>query len=184
MGELTAPLTRSRHPLETAPAGNLITDVMRERTGAAVAIQNRGGIRCDLAAGTVTRRDLFEILPFGNHLVTVTLTGAELMATLRRAVEGQAHSGLEFSGLVLEVREGARGNKLLRVMVGDELLVSGREYRVTMNSFLAGGGDAYLELSGERDRVDDRTILRVVLEEAFAGGDALTPLTENRYRRR
>jgi 2',3'-cyclic-nucleotide 2'-phosphodiesterase (5'-nucleotidase family) len=184
VGELATPLSRSRHPLETAPAGNLITDVMRRRTDADVALQNRGGIRCDLAAGPVTRRDLFEILPFGNHLVTVTLTGAELLATLRRAVEGQAHSGLEFSGLVLEVREGTSGNEVLGVAIGGEPLALKREYRVTLNSFLAGGGDAYLELGGELNRVDDRAALRDVMEEAFAQAGVLTPPTENRYRRR
>ncbi len=184
VGELGAALLRSRHPLETAPAGNLITDVMRARTGADVALQNRGGIRCDLAAGTVTRRDLFEILPFGNHLVTVTLTGAELLATLRRAVEGQAHSGMEFSGLVLEVREGAAGHRVLGARVGGEPLAPEREYRVTMNSFLAGGGDAYLELGSERRRVDERTALRDVMAEAFAEHGTITPPTENRYLRR
>lgn len=184
VGELATPLLRSRHPLDTSPAGNLITDLMRARSGADVALQNRGGIRCDLAAGPVTRRDLFEILPFGNHLVTVTLTGAELEDCLRRAVEGRAHSGLEFSGLTLDVRVTAGGaNKLLGVVVGGEPLEADRDYRVTVNSFLAGGGDAYLELGGERERVDDRVPLREVLEQAFASQKAITPPTDNRYRR-
>jgi hypothetical protein len=54
---------------------------------------------------------------------------------------------------------------------------------VTVNSILAGGGDAYLELGGERERVDDRVPLREVLEQAFASQKAITPPTDNRYRR-
>ena len=183
VGELRGPLTRGRDPFATSPAGNLITDVMRERAGADVAIQNRGGIRADLPAGPVTRRQLFQVLPFDNHLVTVTLTGAELLALLRKGVEGEGHSGLEFSGMLIELARGAGRPRLVRILVGEreQPLEPGRRYTVATNSFTAGGGDGYGVLAAGREREVDPILLRDLLERAFEDGP-LTPPGANRYR--
>jgi len=183
VGRLDAPLGRNLGRYVSSPAGNLVADVMRERLGADVAIQNRGGLRRDLSPGPVTRRDLFELLPFGNHLVCMTLTGAELAACLSAAIEGTAHTGLEFSGLVAEVTVDAAGNgELARLLVGGAPVDPEGEYRVVTNSFLAGGGDAYPGLSGGRDRREDPAPLRAVLEEHFRARDSVRPPTEDRYR--
>jgi len=180
VGELTAPLTRARSSTESSPAGNLIADTFREHFDAECAFQNRGGIRCDLPKGPVTRRDLFEILPFGNHLVLLELRGDRLEGTLRQAVEGTAHSGLEVSGLTLEVSAGERP-KLERVLVGGDPLDPERIYRVATNNFLAEGGDNFLLLSEAESVTHDRVFLRALLERRFKGG-SLTPPTDNRYR--
>jgi 5'-nucleotidase/UDP-sugar diphosphatase len=153
---------------------------MVEYFDADCAFQNRGGIRCDLPQGPVTRRDLFEILPFGNHLVLIELRGEPLLGTLRQAVEGTAHTGLEVSGLTLVVKEGDPP-KLESVLVGGEVLDPERVYRVVTNSFLADGGDNY-SLRGEVESLShDPTLLRELLERRFAGG-AVTPATDDRYR--
>jgi len=182
VGRLAAPLERNLGRYRSSPAGNLLTDVMRARFGADVAIQNRGGIRCDLAAGEVTRRDLFELLPFGNTLVAMTLSGAELTACVRAAVEGTAHSGLELSGLVVEVAvDDDENGRLVRLLVGGEPVEPDRDYRLVTNSFLAGGGDAYPGLSEGRDRREDPAPLRDLLEEHLATAGAVSPPTEDRY---
>ena len=59
-------------------AGNLIADTFRQHFDADCAFQNRGGIRCNLPKGLVSRRDLFELLPFGNHPVLLELKGVHL----------------------------------------------------------------------------------------------------------
>lgn len=180
VGELAAPLDRARSSLESSAAGNLITDAMVEHFDADCAFQNRGGIRCDLPQGPVTRRDLFEILPFGNHLVLIELRGEPLLGTLRQAVEGTAHTGLEVSGLTLIVKEGDPP-KLESVLVGGEALDLERVYRVVTNSFLADGGDNYILLGEVESLSHDPTLLRELLERRFAGG-AVTPATDDRYR--
>jgi len=183
VGRLEAPLERNLGRYRSSPAGNLVTDVMRARLGADVAIQNRGGIRRDLAAGLVTRRNLFEILPFGNHLVAMTLSGAELEACVQAAIEGTAHTGLEFSGLVAEVAVEAGGNgRLVGLLVGGEPLDANRDYRVVTNSFLASGGDAYPSLGDGRDRREDPAPIRAALEEYFRACDSVLPPIEERYR--
>jgi len=180
VGELAGPLDRARSSIESSAAGNLIADALAEHFDADCGFQNRGGIRCDLAKGPVTRRDLFEILPFGNHLVLLELRGDHLEGTLRQSVEGTAHTGLEVSGLILEVT-GGESSKLLRVLVGGEPLDPKRIYRVATNNFLAEGGDNYLLLAEAENVTHDPILLRELLERRFAG-DPVTPPTDDRYR--
>ena len=180
IGELAAPLERARSSVESSGAGNLIADAFRAHFDADCAFQNRGGIRCDLPRGPVTRRDLFELLPFGNHPVLLELEGVHLEATLRQAVEGTAHTGLEVSGLTLDVASGDEP-KLLGVLVGGEPLDPARVYRVVTNNFIAEGGDNYQMLSEAKSVTHDQILLRTLLERSFADGP-LTPPTDNRYR--
>jgi 2',3'-cyclic-nucleotide 2'-phosphodiesterase (5'-nucleotidase family) len=180
VGKLAAPLARGRSAFTSSPCGNLVTDAMRARTKADFAFTNRGGLRADLPAGPVTRRYLFQVLPFGNHLVTFELTGRELIALIEDSVEGRRQTGLEISGARIEVRRTGGGYDVVRVLVGGEAVKASGAYRVTTNSFLAGGGDGFRELEERKGRVEDPVLLRQMLEEAFDGG-TLTPPSENRY---
>ena len=189
LGRLEAPLTRAKSPYESSNAGNFITDAMRRYAEADVAIQNRGGIRCDLPAGELDRRGLFELLPFGNNLVVFSLTGAQLEAVVKRGVEGMAHSGLEFSGMQVSVAlqeavDGAERKEIARlagIRVGGQPLAREAVYRVATNSFLAGGGDGYIELAATKARAVDPILLRDLLATVFEGGAAVAASTEARY---
>ena len=66
--------------------GNLIADAQRAAAGADVAVMNNGGIRADLRAGPVAYGALFEVQPFANMLVRVTVRGADLRAYLESFV--------------------------------------------------------------------------------------------------
>ena len=181
IGWLESPLTRAEHPLHSSPAGSLITDLMRARTGADVAIQNRGGIRASLQRGVVTRRDAFAMFPFGNHLVTLTMKGAELDRCMRRAIEGESRRGPEFSGMTVELRRVGEAAEIVRLLVGGEPLDLERSYRVVTNSFLAHGGDGYEEFDRCRKRADDPVLLRDVLEAHLTSVEKVRPPADNRY---
>ncbi|MDG1499489.1 MAG: bifunctional UDP-sugar hydrolase/5'-nucleotidase [Planctomycetota bacterium] len=181
VGVLSRRLGRSRGTVSSA-AGNWITDIMRRRTSSDVAIQNRGGIRRDLEAGPVVRRDLFEILPFGNTLTTMELTGAELFATVESAITDKSHSGIEFSGMT------AIWDKEGELTVLSDLLIAGvpveltAKYQLATNSFLAGGGDRYLpESVTTRAKLDTGILLRDLCEEALGQGAGEVIPVENRY---
>jgi 5'-nucleotidase len=182
IGELLAPAERAKD-LTSGTAGNMIADVLRDYTRADVALMNRGGIRTDMQAGKVTRRDVFEIMPFDNSVVVLKLTGAELTSMVRNAVEGKAHSGIEMSGMIAEVAVDSAGKRaLMGIKVGDFKLDAAREYRVAMNSFMADGGDAYIaKVSTGPKRVDDATLIRDVLERYFLTRGKVMPAAENRY---
>ncbi len=183
IGELAVTAERAKDPLASSAMGNLLADIVREFARADVGLMNRGGIRADLQAGPITRRDVFEVMPFDNNVVVVKLTGAELTSLVRNAVEGKSHSGIEVSGITIEVRVAASGERTLAgVRVGAEPVDTAKTYRVAMNSFMADGGDAYMEKvpPGEK-RTDDVTLLRDMLEEHFVHKKVVTAATDNRY---
>lgn len=181
VGELTVALKRGGGT-RSSTAGNLVADVCRGYTGAEVALMNRGGIRRDVAAGAVTRRDVFELLPFDNHLVTITLTGAELAECLRRSVENEAHSGLEVSGLEIEFTETSEGVRYAGATVGGRSLAPETSYTVTVNSFMAQGGDDYLSTDSGSARIEHPAFMRDVLEETLLAQGRLAASDEQRYR--
>lgn len=183
VGRLAAPLTRAKGPLASSSAGNFLADALRRHAVADVGLMNRGGIRTDLDAGPVTRRHAFELCPFENNVTVLKLTGAELTAMIAKSVEGTAHSGLEVSGLLVEAAIDAQGNRTLTGLeVGGQPVDPAREYRVALNSFLADGGDAYVEKvpPGPR-RKDDLIIMRDLIEETFRNQETVVPDAGNRY---
>jgi len=66
--------------------GSFVTDVMRERSGAEVALTNAGGLRADLPEGAITKGDVLDALPFVNNLVTVEMTGAQLREVVEQGL--------------------------------------------------------------------------------------------------
>ncbi len=139
-----------------SPAGRLIADAHLAATraiGAQVAFTNTGGIRSDLRPrgpdGTVTYGDLFTMQPFGNILVTMTLTGTQFKALLEsqwRGTSAQPHFLQPSSTLAYVWQEdAAHGARIPE----ESIAIEGRpwradaEYRVTVNSYLAAGGDRF-----------------------------------------
>jgi 5'-nucleotidase / UDP-sugar diphosphatase len=181
VGVLSTDLGRSRGTV-SGSAGNWITDIMRARLGSDVAIQNRGGIRSDLTAGVLTRRDLFGIAPFGNTLVEVELTGADLLETAKRATMDTRHSGIEMSGMTVQYAGAWPDGEVVGVRIGGEPVDPTRVYRVATNSFLVGGGDEYFPESIEvAKKLDTGLMLRDLLEEALREGAGERIDTSNRY---
>jgi len=156
VGRIAAPIERLAADQGDSPAGRLIADAHLAATrsnGAQVAFTNTGGIRSNLVPrppdGAVTYGDLFTMQPFGNTLVTMTLTGAQLKALLEsqwRGTPARPHFLQPSSTLTYAWRDdrpaGAR-------VIEDSIRIEGRpwrpdgRYRVTVNSYLAAGGDRF-----------------------------------------
>ncbi len=143
--------------------GNVIADAQLAATddeaGAVAAFMNPGGVRADLDAGDVTYEEAFTVQPFANNLVTLDLTGAQLACLLEQ--QFQVGRTLYPSATVSYVVDpggtsavpGADPCTGTRVVDGSlELggvpVVAGETYRVTVNNFLAGGGDGFSVLTG------------------------------------
>jgi 5'-nucleotidase len=124
--------------------GNLIADAQRASEGAEIALMNAGGIRTSLDRGEITWGELFAIQPFSNTLISMDLTGAQIV----RALEQQWSSGLthflEVSGLeyAWDSRKPVGGRVERVTILGAPLATEGR-YRVVVNSFLASGGNGF-----------------------------------------
>lgn len=126
--------------------GNLIADAQRAAAHADVGVMNNGGIRTELRAGPVLYGMLFEVQPFGNMLVRLTVTGRDLHRYLESLVARGAPR-VHVSGVVarydLTRREGAR---IVSATVGGAPLDDAREYTVAFTDFMATGGEG-LELA-------------------------------------
>ncbi|MDX1579821.1 MAG: 5'-nucleotidase C-terminal domain-containing protein [Gemmatimonadota bacterium] len=142
VAELAEPLSKPRRG--DFPLGRLIADAQRAATGAQVAVMNNGGIRVPLEAGPVTYADLFEVQPFGNTLVRLRLSGANLLAALEHALEDEG-TGAQVSGLTVRYDPDApRGEAILEARLRDGTLRAADEvYDVTVNDFMATGGAGY-----------------------------------------
>ena len=139
---LDTPLPRGS---QESAIGNLFTDAMRQSMpGADVALHNVvGGLRADLRAGPLTYGRLYEVFPFDNRVVGLTLTGGEL----RRVVAAQLQPGpptVGVSGIRVQARC-AGGSLVVTVRTASgEAIEDGRRLLVATTDFLATGGDGIL----------------------------------------
>ncbi len=133
--------------------------------GSVVAFMNPGGIRTDLVAGPVTFADVFAVHPFGNLLVTMTLRGDQIHALLEaqwRISDGEEDATvLQISGGSAYTwhPERAPGERVdpAEVKIAGQPLDLDARYRVTVNDFLAGGGDGFDVLREGADPVEHGT---------------------------
>lgn len=134
---------------EESNMGNYIADEMREATDADVALMNGGGIRTDsqYGPGALTQRDILNILPFGNELTVLEVTGGTLLAALENGVsEVERLSGRfpQVSGMQFTYDPSNEvGNRIVEVSLGGESVDPEATYTVATNNFVAGGGDGY-----------------------------------------
>ena len=158
VGRLGAALPRDASPAGESPLGQVIADAQLASTkdaGAVVAFMNPGGIRAALpmpADGQLRYDDLFSVQPFYNNLVTMTLTGNQLLQLLEQQWAGQGSGGR-----ILHVSRGfgyrwdnARpvGQRVVpgSVMLGGKPLDPLSNVRITVNAFMASGGDGFAVL--------------------------------------
>ncbi|GEN54518.1 cell wall-binding repeat-containing protein [Halobacillus faecis] len=158
VGETTVALNGERSDVRQGETnlGNLITDSMLAKAQKAVpettiAIQNGGGIRASISEGDITMGEVLTTMPFGNQLVTLELTGEQLMASLENGVSDLENMGGRFaqvSGLKYTFdRNQPAGDRIVEVQTktddGYKALDMNGTYTVATNAFIADGGDGY-----------------------------------------
>ncbi|WP_412540884.1 bifunctional metallophosphatase/5'-nucleotidase [Longispora sp. K20-0274] len=169
LGFIAGDVPRSLSSIVETPLGDMIADAQLAATsapdkgGAQIAFMNPGGIRADLTFaqsgsegnGVVTYGEAFTVQPFNNYVDTVSLTGAQIVTVLNQQFTG-ANAGT--------------GKKVLQVSTGFTYTVTGLStvsdvrlngvpldpaatYRVSINSFLADGGDGFPELAKHTNKL-------------------------------
>lgn len=127
--------------------GNFIADAQRAAANSDIAVMNNGGIRTDLRAGPATYGTFFELSPFGNVLVRLTVTGAELAGYLERVVSRNALNAHISGAIVRFDPSRPAGSRVLSVTIGGATLNPSSTYTISMSDFMVTGGDG-LSLSG------------------------------------
>lgn len=150
VAEAAVPLSKSQNRAGESLLGDLVADALRAAMGTDFAVTNPGGIRADLDAGPVTWGALFAIYPFTNsQLVRLNLTGQQLYDLLEQQWHGQPFPRvLQISGFSY-TWDGARplGSRVVEVRREGVPIDRAALYSVTVNKFLAGGGDNFTVLT-------------------------------------
>lgn len=133
IGEAREEIRRDPEGLRESNLGNWQADLMREFAGTNIAFQNSFGIRENIPRGEITKRDIYQVSPFGNTLVTMELSGEEIYKILE---ESMGRAGiLQVSGLSLVYDPEEK--RLLEVKIKGEPLDFERTYSLVTNSYLA-----------------------------------------------
>jgi 5'-nucleotidase len=175
IGQISADITRTTNAAGESALGDVIADAQLDATNdpgfgdAVIAFMNPGGIRADLiyagspageGDGNVTYNESFTVQPFGNSMVTMTLTGAQIDTLLEQQFIGCGQT----ANRILQVSNGftyawsASGAACAKVdatsiMINGVTVDPSANYRITVNSFLADGGDNFVVLRSGSDRL-------------------------------
>ena len=166
IGSITADIKRnSLDSTAESALGDVIADAQLEATapaaagGAVVAMTNPGGIRTDLiyaqsvgeGDGNVTYGEAFAVQPFSNTLVTMSLTGAQLKAVLEQQATAAKTLQISASLTYTWTKSAAAESKVSNLMINGVAVNPTATYRVTVNNFLAAGGDGFTRLTAGTD---------------------------------
>ena len=133
--------------------GNWFADAMRRQSGADVALQNTAGIRSDLKKGDVRIRDIFQVMPFENTLVKLTMTGDQLRRLLADNLRG-GFSKLQVSGLRVTFRKTDKGVEVLKLERNGAEVRPDEKLTVATNNYLTTGGTGG-QVFGEAEKSED-----------------------------
>jgi 5'-nucleotidase len=152
VASLDQPARRTLNSAGESPLGDLVADAMRAATHTDLALMNPGGLRSDLNAGPLTYGDLLTVHPFGNHLVTLDMTGEQLLAVLEQQWPRQGSASpriLKTSGFRYswDATGPVGRHVLLACDMSGAPIDREHHYRVTVNDFLAAGGDDFTLLA-------------------------------------
>lgn len=186
---------------EETNLGDLATDALIYVSGADVALTNGGGIRTSLPidhtnpedtanyiegakAGDITYGDLNAVFPFGNIVITIEITGADLLAALEHGTKStpEASGGFpQVSGMSFTLHTDRTENRVTDVMIGGEPLDLEKTYILATNDFTQVGGDDYTMLvscavTGYYGGLDEALIEYVTDElDGVIGGEYTEP---------
>ena len=167
VGHLAAPAPNAQDDGES-PAADLIADLMLAATrsaetgGAQLALLNATGVRVSLPAGDINYAAAFQMMPFANNLVVMTLTGAQLKSVIEQQYSGAAppagerpHVLAASAGFTYQVNMGRPvANRVLDIRLNGGPIDPAKHYRVAVNNYLAAGGDGLTAFTAGTDIID------------------------------
>ncbi len=156
VGSVNETLSSAREPgvrTQEMALGNLVADATLDATGADIALLNGGGLRADLKAGTITKKDVVTCLPFGNYIITKYVTPKQLKSLMENGVskipgaDGRFPQIGGFSFVYDPSMEA--GERVTEITVkGKKVDLNDDTTKILLatNDFIAVGGDEYTVL--------------------------------------
>ena len=210
IGKITADLLRVNNAAGESTLGDVIADSQLAATapanlgGAQAAFMNPGGIRADMlfaqsgteGDGNVTYEEAFTVQPFGNSLVTMTLTGTQIDQMLeqqfcgtnagaRRVLSASAGFTYTWNAAAIGSTDCAAANAVdaSTIKLNGTTVDPAASYRITVNSFLATGGDGFTVLNGGTDRLGGAVDLDALAAYFAANQAGVSPPPSDRVTR-
>lgn len=134
-----APATLDKEYAHESALGRWITDALRVQAKVDIGIYNGGGLRAELRAGPITRRDLFEAFPFENPVHLFSITGSQLVGIVLRNIaadSGGKQGFLSLSGVSWTWREVGGTPEVVSLNVGAQPVDLARSYRAASTSYI------------------------------------------------
>ena len=129
-----------------------------------LGVMNAGGVRADLQGGDVTYKDIYEVQPFGNSVITAKVSGKDFITALENQWQGESSRprlamGLSNNVQVVYDHKASHGQRVKAVTVNGEPLDPNKDYSIALSSFLASsdsekGGDGYFEAGSIKHKND------------------------------
>ncbi|MBC6480785.1 MAG: 5'-nucleotidase C-terminal domain-containing protein [Hormoscilla sp. GM7CHS1pb] len=194
MGQTSVLLEGDRARLRSGETnlGNLVADAILAKTrpdGCRIAILNSGGIRTSIPPGQVTVGQVLEMLPFGNTIARLDLTGEQIKAALEHGVsqvELAMGSFPQVAGLQFVWNPHApAGDRIVQIQVQQQdgtfaPLQTEATYRVVTNDFLLKGGDGYSIFTQGNNQQDTGYMLVDVVSDYIHERSPVSPERKNR----
>ena len=187
VGKTVVALEGAREKVRTGETnlGNLITDAMISATGADCALTNGGGIRASIDAGDITKGEIITVLPFGNYIVTKSVTGADIKAALEHGTGSYPEPLGGFphvSGITFAIDTGKPvGDRVVDITVKDQPLDLNKKYVLATNDFMAAGGDEYTMFADDAILNEYSALDEAVIAYIQAKG-SVSPAAEGRIK--
>lgn len=173
IGEATDFLVKSDS--QESPLNNFLADAIRDFAGTQIAFHNVGGIRAPLRKGPITKGDMYEVLPFQNTVVKMSLSGAQMKHLLARRVI--AVSGVQVSW---DTTRPYPNLLVSATLANGQPIQDATRYTVATNDFMAAGGDGLAELNQGASIEDTGTLLRDAVASYLMKHPVVSAATDGR----
>ncbi len=139
-----------------------------------IALLNHGGMRVNLSKGPISVRKVYELMPFENNLVIVTLTGRELDGFIDYML--QSHKGHPIAGVSLEYENG----KIKQALIHGKPIETNRKYVIATHNYLYNGGDNMKFFKPNEGAIDTPIKIRDIFIDGFEKLNILPDIQEDR----
>ena len=179
IGKSNVSLLISKEGLDS-DIGNWMTDVMRKHAKTDLAFQNTHGIRSVMTEGPLTMRDIYQIMPFDNTLVTLKMTG-KLIKKLMRDNFRNSYSKMQISGMKVKFKTNKNNNPTdIDIYINSKLVKPNDEFTVVTNNYLTSGGSGGKAFTLSKDLNDTMMPIRNVLIQSIRTSSAIEKPEGNR----
>ncbi len=187
IGTATAPFLNKNTRKEETAIGDMVADSMlwyakTQNLKPDFAFQNGGGIRTDIPDGSISKGTIYEVLPFDNSIMIVSLKGSDVIDLFNRAATVVGKGAMPQVSKGVSCTFDTKAGKALNLTINGAPVDPQKVYRIATNSYLAAGGDGYSVFKKKLDDFDSSLMQRdAFIEYVVSLGGKITPKVQGRY---